>query len=71
MELLKEMEIAHKDGWEFSCEHSTMDGLDPLKWRLWIYRFTNDEHDYRHHEAVTDEFLRGVSELYAEWKGEK
>ena len=67
-ELINEMGDAISDGWEFSCEHSDMDGLDPLKWRVWMTRFTNDEKYYRSCIGESDDFRRAAAEVYLEWK---
>ena len=66
-EAITEMQDAAKDGWEFSCEHSTIDGLESLKWRMWMNRFTDDASDYKHFGSESDEFLQALWELWLEW----
>ncbi len=66
-ELLEEMGVAIKDGWEYSCEHSDFDGLDKMKWRVWMSRFTNDPRDFLSVSAESDSFLRSNAECYLNW----
>lgn len=66
-ELLEEMGDAIKDGWEFSCEHSDLDGLEPLKWRVWMTRFTDNPEDFRSVCAISDNPKRAIAEGYLMW----
>jgi hypothetical protein len=67
-ELLGEMGNAIADGWEYSCEHSDMDGLDPLKWRVWMTRFTDDPADFRSVCGEADTPQRAICEAWLAWK---
>ncbi len=69
--LIEEMGDAIKDGWEFSCEHNNCDGFDPLKWRVWMMRFTNDEKDFRCYSSESDNFRRAICEAFLTWKEQK
>lgn len=67
-ELITEMGDAISDGWELSCEHSDMDGLDPLKWRVWMTRFTNDPADFRSVCGEADNPIRAFDNCWLAWK---
>ncbi len=67
-ELLEEMGNAITDGWEFSSEHSDMDGLELLKWRVWMIRFTDDPADFRSVCGEADTPQRAICEAWLAWK---
>lgn len=67
-DLLEEMGNAITDGWEFSSEHSDMDGLEPLKWRVWMTRFTDDPADFRSVCGEADTPQRAICEAWLAWK---
>lgn len=67
-ELLTEMSDAILDGWELSCEHSDMDGTEPMKWRVWMTRFTNDPADFRSFHGEADTFIRALDNCWLAWK---
>ena len=66
-ELLEEMGNAISDGWEFSCEHSDMEGwLGSIKWRVWM-TITDDPEEFQSIAVEADSFCRAVAECYYEW----